>query len=403
MIISKSSGLALLCAAVASAAFAQQSMDLREAIRIATENNPRIKVLTANRAVAEADIRTAQQINNFSLIGETTRSQPNYFAGGGYILELGGKRGKRTDVARSAAKVSEIEYRLGLLSLRHDVRIAYFKVLQSRGRKQELGVTRDLAQRLVDIAQQRFEAGDVARLEVLTAQLELKQRENDFLQAETDEKAALLEFTSLLSAGMPENVELLGSIEDIAEAPALNTLLQQAQNQHLELQSLQEQIRGEQANLALARALRIPDVETEAGTEIHDAEFQYGWRFSLRFDVPLLNRHEGEILHSNAALQGLLAQQSVLLQRINTDVSAAYLKYQSALYQAENFRKDILPSSRELEELAEESYKEGRTGVLGVMEAQRSARQVKSEYYDVLLQYQTAVADLEQASGVELP
>ena len=393
----------VFCLTAIPVVYSQESMDLHQALEIATKNNPSLQVLERNKAVAEADIKIAQQYNNPSLIGETTRSQPSYFAGVGYIFELGGKRDKRTLVARSAAEVAQFDYRLGLLSLRHDVRVAYFTLLQARSKQEEVKVSRDLAQRLVDIAQQRYEAGDVARLEVLTAQVEYKQRENENQQADIDEKSALLQFNSLLNRSLQESLELKGSVEDFSPAPSLDSLVAQASAQHLELQSLQQKVKGEEANLALARAGRIPDLDTEAGTEIHDAEFQYGWRVALRFEFPLFNRRGGEILKSNATLLSLQSQQLAAQQKILTDVSAAYLKYQAALFQADNYRKEILPGSKELEELAEESYKEGRTGILGVIEAQRASRQIRMGYLDVLLQYQTAVADLEQASGVELP
>ena len=384
-------------------AFAEEPLDLHQAIQVAIENNPRMQVLLGKKAVAQAEVQIAQQFNNPSLSAETTRSQPNYFAGAGYAIELGGKRGKRTEVARSGAEVAQLEYRLGMLALRHAVRVSFYSVLQSRSKKQEVAVSRDLAQRLLEISRQRFEAGAVARLEVLTAELELKQRDNDLRQAETEEQSAMLQLNLLLNHGAQDSPVLKGSLEDRTTAPPLDSLVADASSKHLDLQSLEQQIKGEQANLALARATRIPDLETEAGTEIHDADFQYGWRFGLRFELPLLNRKGGEIQRSTAALQELQAEELATRRQILADVSSAYLKYQGALFQADNYHNEILPESTELVDLAEESYKEGHTGILSVLEAQRAGRQVRLGYLDVLLQYQTAVADLEQASGVELP
>lgn len=393
----------LLCLLAVSFAGAQESIDLRQAIQIAVENNPRMQVFLKNKAVADADVAVAREFSNPSLIGETTRSQPNYFAGAGYTFELGGKRGKRIDIALSAAEVAQLEYRSGLLALRHDVRAAFFGLLFSRSKQQEAAASRDMAQRLLDISQQRFEAGDAPRLEALTAQLALKQRENELKQADADAKAAQLQLNSLLNRSPMQDLQLKGSLEEASQAQPLDSLVEQAMQQHLDVQSLQQQIKGEEARLSLAHAGRIPDLEAEGGAEIHDADFQYGWRAALRFELPLLNQKDGEIQRSTAAMEALQAQLQVAVQRIRTDISAAYLKYESASFQTDNYRKEILPETAEIETLAEESYKEGRTGILGVLEAQRATRQVRLDYLDVLLQYQTAIADLELASGVELP
>lgn len=383
--------------------FAQEPVSLRQAIQIAIENNPRMQVLSDQRAVAEAEIKIVGEINNPSFIVETTRSLPNYFFGAGYLFELGGKRGKREEIARAGANVSELETQSGLRALRYEVRLAFYGLLQSRSKQQEATISWNLAQRLLEIAKQRFDAGEVARLEVLSAQLALKQRENELEQSQAEEKAALFQLNSLWNRSPDQNIELAGSLEEVSQAPDLDTLMNQAMSKHLELLSLQEKIHGEEARLALARAERLPDLETEVGTEIHDSDFQYGWRAGLRVDLPLFNRKKGEIQRETAIMQGLKSQQEVVRQEIRTELSNTYLKYQATIYQTDNYRKEILPASTELGQLAEESYREGHTGILPVLEAQRSARQVRLEYLDVLLQLQISLANLELASGVELP
>ncbi|PWT91872.1 MAG: hypothetical protein C5B54_04505 [Acidobacteria bacterium] len=387
----------------ALAVYGQSNLDLHQAIQTATENNPRLVVLLKKKAIAEAEIKIAEQLNNPSFVAEDTRSKPNYFVGGGYVFELGGKRGKRADVAKSEAKITELDFRSGLLSLRHDVRVAFYEVLGRGVRKNEIGKSRDLAQRLQDIANQRFDAGEVAKLEVLSAQLELKQRENEYRQAEAEEQASEIELNALLNRPLKDPLQLNGSAEDMPQTVELEPLINRAISENPEAQAAEEEMKAEQARLSLAHAERVPDLEVEGGTEISDTDFQYGWRANIRIELPILNRKTGEISRSNAALESLQAQQTVTIQKIRADVSAAYLKYQAAAFQSENYRKDILPASKELEEMAEESYKEGRTGILAVIDAQRNSRQIRLDYSDVLMQFQTAVADLELASGVELP
>src|SRR5436309_7928762 len=160
--------------------------------------------------------------------------------------------------------------------LRHDVRIGFYDVLQAQGKAREVAASRGLAKRLLDITNSRFEAGDVPRLEVLQAQLELKRRENEVVQAENESKAAVVRLNLLLNRYPQDPFAANGSLEDTGGTLNLESLLSNAESQRAEIKSAQSQLQAQQGRLSLARKERIPDLQMEAGTEIHDTEFQYG-------------------------------------------------------------------------------------------------------------------------------
>ena len=385
----------------ASGIFAQDQLDLQHAFELATRNSPSMIALQRERAAAEAEAQIEGQFGNPSLITETTRSQPNYFVGAGYLWELGGKRSKRIAVARGAVQLAEFNYRLALQTLRHDVRLAYYGLLIAQKKQAEVGKSRDLAQKLYDVANERFELGDVARLELLQASLELKRRQNDFSQQSSETQAALIELNQRLRRDPQATIEL----QDTTAAPAefnLDSLVSQAIANHYTLLSIRQQRKTEEARLSLAKAGRIPDLDLEGGTEIHDEDFQYGYRAALRLDLPIFNRKQGEVLLANTNIERLKAEEEAATIKLRSDISAAFLRYQASVLRAHNYETDILPESHEIEQLAVESYQAGKTGILSVIDAQRSVREVQLEYLDVLLQLQTALADLEQTSGVEL-
>jgi outer membrane protein, heavy metal efflux system len=384
-----------------SCAHAEDPMDLGTAINMAIRNSPSMVALQRERAAAEAEVQIERQFNNPSLIAETTRSQPNYFLGGGYLFELGGKRSKRIEIAMGGVNIADLKYRQALQILRREVRVAFFTLLIARGKENEVSKSRDLAKQLYDVANQRFEVGDVARLEVLQAELELKRRGSELQQTESETRAALVELNVLLHRNPTETLE----ITDSGAQPitvSLETLTSEAVAGHLSLLSIRQQRKTEEARLNFARAGRIPDLDLEGGAEIHDADFQYGYRAAVRLDLPLFNRKQGEILLASANIERLHAEEDAAILKLRSDISAAYLRYQTALSRSQNYENEILPTSRQIEQLAVESYQAGKSGILAVIDAQRSAREVQIESLDVLLQLQTALADLEQTAGTEL-
>lgn len=378
------------------------TLNVQQAIQYTIEHNPGVVVLQKRRAIADAEVRIAEQWNNPALITEYTRSQPNYFVGAGYLLELGGKRHNRIAIAKGEADLSQLALSAGLRSLRHDIRIAFYEAFKSQERMKQISLSRDLADRLLSVTRDRFDAGDVAKVEVLQTELEEKRRENELKEAESESKSASVELNTFLNRDPLASLNLDGSFEEKPAIPSLETLVNEAISQHIEIQSIQQELATEEARLALAKSERIPDLDLEGGTEINDAEFQYGWRAALRLELPLFNQRKGEIARSNAATESLKAELEAAKQKTRAEISKSYFKVEALAKQVETYRNEILPAAQQIEELSQESYHEGKTGLLSAIDAQRNMHEVRLEYLNVLMDFQTAIADLEQASGVEL-
>jgi outer membrane protein TolC len=84
-------------------------------------------------------------------------------------------------------------------------------------------------------------------------------------------------------------------------------------------------------------------------------------------------------------------------------VTAATAQATAAQGQALRFRDDILPRAVEVEALAEESYRAGETGLVALLQALQAARDTRLRAVQAGLDFQIALADLEQALGAPLP
>ena len=63
----------------------------------------------------------------------------------------------------------------------------------------------------------------------------------------------------------------------------------------------------------------------------------------------------------------------------------------------------LVPTATDLESLAEESYRAGRSSVLAVFDAQRSLRDLNRDVLQAALDLQLAIADLEDLLGTAWP
>jgi cobalt-zinc-cadmium efflux system outer membrane protein len=262
---------------------------------------------------------------------------------------------------------------------------------------------RDLSQRVQDAAQARFDAGDVPRLEVLQAGLVLAASENEAAAAEGSLASARTRFNALL--GQPlDTAQTLSTLLDAGGPVPLDVALNLARTASAELAVLDRRLDEQRAKVTLAQALRTPDLIPTA-TLTHDAEpeFTYGWRAGVAVTVPLFASHKAGILVEQTTLDQLLAQRQAAAVRIAAEVTAAAATAEAQRLAYVRYRDVILPQAQQVEQLAQDSYQLGQTGIAALLQALQASRDLRVRALDAMTQLQTALADLERAIGAPLP
>jgi cobalt-zinc-cadmium efflux system outer membrane protein len=177
-----------------------------------------------------------------------------------------------------------------------------------------------------------------------------------------------------------------------------------AQTASTELMSLDRQIEAQRARIQLAQALRVPDL-TPTFTLTHRAEpeFTYGWRAGAAVTLPLFTTHRAGVLVEQTTLDQLMAQRQATLLRIQGEVTAASQRAQAQRELFLRYRDQIIPQAQQVEQLAQDAYQLGQTGIGPLLLALQATRDVRLRSLDAIDQFQTALADLERAIGAPLP
>src|SRR5208282_1043911 len=106
-------------------------------------------------------------------------------------VEIGPKRERRIEVARQESALTDTDIAALERQLRRSVRDAYFTLAHARGGTAQRAGALKLAEHLYEIAKMRFEAGDIAQLEVTQAELEVAREQADLQVAQQEERVAL--------------------------------------------------------------------------------------------------------------------------------------------------------------------------------------------------------------------
>jgi outer membrane protein, heavy metal efflux system len=365
--------------------------------------NPTIAAARMRRAITVAGVDVAGERLNPEGTFEIEKETPKQSFAFAVPLELGGKRGKRIALSEAIVKAGDMEVAVILAQTRNDVRRAYYDVLVADTKLAVLRELRDLSQRARDTAQARFEAGDAPRLELLQAGLTLAAAENDATAAEGAVTAARSRLNAVL--GQPlDMVQTLSTAIDTGGPVVASAVLELARTGSTELAVIDRRIEEQRARLALAEALRVPDVVPTA-TLTHDAEpeFTYGWRAAVAVTLPIFTSHKAGVAVEQATLDQLAAEREATLRRIVGEVTAAAAGAEAQRLAYIRFRDLILPQAEEVEQLAQASYQLGQTGIAALLQALQASRDLRLRALDAGSQFEAALADLERAIGAPLP
>jgi cobalt-zinc-cadmium efflux system outer membrane protein len=380
-----------------------EPLTLDAAFARALSANPLIAAARLKRAINLASIDVARERPNPDLHAEVERETPKQDAGIALPIELGGKRSRRIAVAQATVQAGEAELATTILDIRNQVRRAYFSRLLAEARFSVLDEVRQFATRARDAAQARFDVGSAPRLELLQAQLQLAQAENEQASAQATGQAARISLNALLGLPLDSNLPLATGLD---AAPNLigAAALQIAQSANAELAVLDRQIEGQRAKVALAQALRTPDVTPDV-TVTHNSgqDFVWGWRVAAIATIPVFTSHRAAVRVEEATLAQLNAQRGAVLARVTGDVTSA-----SALAEAERlaylrYRDQILPQTLEVERMAEDSYRLGQTNIVALLQALQTSRTIRLQSLQTAQDFQNALSDLERAIGAPIP
>jgi cobalt-zinc-cadmium efflux system outer membrane protein len=398
-------GLLLLLAGVRVAAQtpAGEPLTLPAAVEHALAANPTIAAARLNSAISLANLAVARERPNPEASVEIEKETPKQSFGVAVPFELGGKRAKRVAVGEATVRTGEAELLAVIAQVRTDVRRAYYEVLLADARAGILREQRDLARRVRETAQTRFDSGDVPRLEVVQADLALAAAENEAVAIEGSAVAARARLNALL--GQPlDTAQTLTTALDAGAPVVASDVLEIARKGSAELAVFDRRIDEQRLRVALAQSLRVPDV-TPSATLTHDAEpeFLYGWRVGVALTLPIFTTHKAGVFVEQATLDQLVAERRAALLRMTGDVTAAAVVAESQRLAYVRYRDQILPKADEVQRLAEDSYQLGQTGIAVLLQALQASRDVRLRSLDAIAQFQSAVADLERAVGAPLP
>jgi cobalt-zinc-cadmium resistance protein CzcA len=388
-----------------------QKLKLIDALNISLASNPRTAAARAQLGITKSNLVQANVLPNPGIYIDN-QYQFTYKLGASMLIEPPWRLIFRRAAARTQITQTDLEITRTLWLFRGEVRRSYVEAVIAR----EMAAVRrqllEIMSRLHTVAKDRFEKGDVPRLDVYRAELavikaQIQVEQADILVSQTTEQLNVLLADDKMKTE-PESFksmtdELLNNASNIGNE---KQLLAAAMANRLEIKIVAQQTAVNEANLKVAKGNIIPAPRFTVGRMTEDRINSVLNRQTVFFqsliELPVLDRQQGIIARARANAEQL--NYEILAQRnlVTGQVYLAYRRLKSALVLINRYKEQGLPIAQTISNAADLSYRMGQTDINSALVAQQENILVRTQYLDSVLAYELAMNDLEQAIGIPI-
>lgn len=398
---------ALFLPAVSNAqAPVEERLTLSRVIELAGTGAPGVRIAATRVAEEEGRLAGAQvrSLENPRLetavgprIGERTGLDVDL--GVELPIETGGKRDRRVAVARAGIRR---ERHVGDEVRRQAVASAvgaYYRVLRAEALLRLAGERKALAEEVLRVARERYEAGDAPRLDVNLAQAERSRAESAVASEEgglARARAALASSLGLPSGG---GLRVEGDLKDRSFFDAIPRDL--PVEHRPDLQAALAEADASRAEVALAEAQAKPDIAVRFGYRHEEGnEILQG---GVSIPIPFFNSGRGAILEARARSDRARIAAETQRNAASSEIEGARRAYAAAVESVRLLEQDGLPRQEENEALSRDSYRMGKINLSTLLLVRRDALETRHEYLERLLEAAEAGVELAASAGAFSP
>jgi cobalt-zinc-cadmium efflux system outer membrane protein len=385
-------------------------LTLEHAVEIAINNNPLIKSKKHNMGTYEGRIKQAGLLPNPKILFFTQEMPTNNI---GFDqsqnsvdliqkLETGGKRKLRVKTAEKEKKVMEMDLQTTIADITAKVKKSFFKVLTAQDELKFAKETLEIATSLMAISSERFETGDIAKIEALKAEIELSNTKMRVQEAKRRHLNSVKMLQTVM--GVPDiAVNNLFPVST-ADTPLLNLdkLNELLLNNQTALKARKKIVDLSLIKITEAKRMAIPDVNAMIGYKRLSATDINTIQAGIEFSLPIFNRNQGKIIEARALSDKAKDDVEVVRNQLLLQLSNVFNLYISTREQVRFFVNSIIPQSEESLKIARQGYKHGEFDYLEVLDAQRTLANTRISYLKILNELFSSITEIERLVGVKI-
>jgi cobalt-zinc-cadmium efflux system outer membrane protein len=399
---------------------AQQALTWEEVRARFEQSNPTLLADSLNIDESRAEEITAFLRPNptFSLSADGTQIAPSQgvwkpFAGTfespgiSYLLERRHKRNLRRESQQKATLIAESTHADLERTLLFNLRSAFVSTMQAKAVLQLAKDDLEYYDHVLELSRNRFQAGDIAQIDLDRLELQRVQYEADEQTAEVNLRTAKIQLLTLLNDRSPiEQFDVVGAFDFNAQLISRDEFRKIALDTRPDLKAAVEAVDKSRTDHQLAVSNGSTD-PTFSVWYTHNSSTNNPFALNtvgVSVSVPLrvFDRNQGEKQRTQLDITRNERLRDAAEAGVLSDVDSGYATLASSLTLLRPYKAKYLQQSVRVRDTIFFSYQNGGASLLDFLNAQSEYRSVQLNYVNLVGSYLTAAAQLNQAVGREV-
>ncbi len=353
---------------------------------------------------------TLDQINPFAGMASSVSGNSVYrplanalpYGSVSYLVERRSKRELRLDTAKMTTAIAISSYSDQERGLVFDLRNAFVETLQAKAVLQNARENLDYWDRELAVNRTRFQAGDMAQVDLNRLELERIQFESDFENATVNLRTAKIQLLTLLNDRTPiERFDVSGPYDFSSELMAQEEFRDKALSARPDLKAAVQSVELAKANHELAVANGSTD-PTFSMDFARNPPIPLYFGVSVSIPLRIFDRNQGEKARTEIDIGRNERLRDATEAQVFSDVDSAYVTLVSALNLLRPYRDKYLKLAEDNRDRMAFSYQNGGASLLDYLDGEKAYRDARLAYLNLIGSYLTAAAQMNMAVGQEV-
>jgi cobalt-zinc-cadmium efflux system outer membrane protein len=324
-----------------------------------------------------------------------------------YLHEREHKRELRRDQAKESTAVAESTYLDQERNLVFNLRNAFVQALQAKAVLQNATDNLQYWDRELEVNRTRYRAGDIAQMDLNRLELQRVQFESDFETALVNLRTAKITLLMLLNDRTPiDRFDVTGTFDFNEELKPLEDFRSIALAARPDLKVAVQ-------NVELAKVTHQLAVANGSTDPTFSLWYSNNPSFSNPFadqtiggsiDIPLriFDRNQGEKARTQVDIGRNERLRDASEAQVFNDVDSAYWTVVQNVNLLKPYKSRYLPLATDVRDKMAFSYRNGGSSLLDYLDAEKSYRDTRLAYLNLIGSYLTAAAQMNMAAGREV-
>jgi cobalt-zinc-cadmium efflux system outer membrane protein len=355
---------------------------------------------------------------DFTLTADGTQISPSHgvwqpFAGTfvspgvSYLFERRNKRGLRYEAAKQGTAIGAAQSSDTERTLLFNLRTAFVGILQAKAVLRLAHDNLEYYDKILKVSRDRFQAGDIARIDLDRLELQRLQYESDLQNAEVNLRTTKINLLALLDDRRPvDSFDVEGAFDFREDLRPLDDYRKEALDVRPDLRAALLTVKQAETNYKLAEA----DGSTDPTIGVwftHNGSFNNPDALntigaSVSIPLRIFDRNQGEKLRTKIDISRNEKLRQGVETQVFSDVDSAYATLNSNINLLKPYKRQYLEQAVRVRDTVFFSYQHGGASLLDFLNAESEYRSVELNYVNLVGSYLTAAAQINQAVGREV-